>query len=269
VPRDAPSPVGGIKPPIFHACGTNRDQNQLFRRKIGPMTPRQLNRICHMAAELAGLPAWVAPHTLRHSFATHLLEQHIDIRVIQLLLGHAKLDTTARYTQVATNIIRVVSRSFDKFFNFGEGHGRPIDWKTARVMEKLDGSLMVMFHHDGDWRVQSNGLPDTNGTIGANRVTLESLFWSTFRDLGYAVPTTGNEALCFAFELTSPHNEVVVRHRSAGLHLIGVRNRETQAELHVADCATHGYAMVRSFPLSDIADIKKTFLTMNPLAQEG
>jgi site-specific recombinase XerD len=84
------------------------------RDKIGPMTPRQLNRICHMAAELAGLPAWVAPHTLRHSFATHLLEQHVDIRVIQVLLGHAKLDTTARYTQVATNIIREVMSPLDR-----------------------------------------------------------------------------------------------------------------------------------------------------------
>lgn len=56
------------------------------RDKIGPMTPRQLNRICHMAAELAGLPSWIAPHTLRHSFATHLLEQNIDVRVIQVLL---------------------------------------------------------------------------------------------------------------------------------------------------------------------------------------
>jgi len=84
------------------------------RDKIGPMTPRQLNRICHMAAELAGLPAWIAPHTLRHSFATHLLEQNIDVRVIQVLLGHAKLDTTARYTQVATNIIRQVMSPLDR-----------------------------------------------------------------------------------------------------------------------------------------------------------
>ena len=84
------------------------------RDKIGPMTPRQLNRICHMAAELAGLPSWVAPHTLRHSFATHLLEQHIDVRIIQVLLGHAKLDTTARYTQVATNIIREVMSPLDR-----------------------------------------------------------------------------------------------------------------------------------------------------------
>jgi RNA ligase len=163
----------------------------------------------------------------------------------------------------------VVSRSFDKFFNFGEGHGRPVDWKTARVMEKLDGSLMVMFHHDGDWRVQSSGLPDANGTIGADRVTLESLFWSTFRTLGYSLPKSGNEDHCFAFELTSVHNEVVVRQRDAGLHLIGVRNRETQVELNLVDCAAYGYAIVRSFPLGNIAEIKNSFLTMNPLAQEG
>src|SRR6202163_3376249 len=59
------------------------------RDRINPMTTRQLNRVCHMAAERAGLPNWVAPHTLRHSFATHLLEQNIDIRVIQVLLGRA------------------------------------------------------------------------------------------------------------------------------------------------------------------------------------
>lgn len=84
------------------------------RDKIGPMTTRQLNRICHMAAELAGLFKWIAPHTLRHSFATHLLEQNIDVRVIQVLLGHSKLETTARYTQVATNIIRKVMSPLDR-----------------------------------------------------------------------------------------------------------------------------------------------------------
>src|SRR6201998_3987226 len=84
------------------------------RDRINPMTTRQLNRACHMAAERAGLPNWVAPHTLRHSFATHLLEQNIDIRVIQVLLGHAKLDTTRAYTQVATNLIREVISPLDR-----------------------------------------------------------------------------------------------------------------------------------------------------------
>jgi len=68
------------------------------RDRVNPMTTRQLNRACHMAAELAGLPNWVTPHTLRHSFATHLLEQEYDIRVIQVLLGHSKLDYVPRRT---------------------------------------------------------------------------------------------------------------------------------------------------------------------------
>ena len=78
------------------------------------MTTRQLNRVCHMAAELASLPKWVAPHTLRHSFATHLLEQNVDIRVIQVLLGHAKLETTALYTRVAVNTIRDIKSPLER-----------------------------------------------------------------------------------------------------------------------------------------------------------
>jgi integrase/recombinase XerD len=95
------------------------------RDKIGPMTTRQLNRICHMAAELAGLPRWVSPHTLRHSFATHLLEQNIDVRIIQVLLGHSKLETTARYTQVAVNVIREVMSPLDRLTPLRPKDGKP------------------------------------------------------------------------------------------------------------------------------------------------
>jgi len=78
------------------------------------LTPRQLNRAVHVAAHMAGIRKRVTPHTLRHSFATHLLEQNVDIRVIQTLLGHAKLDTTALYTRVATNTIRAVTSPLDR-----------------------------------------------------------------------------------------------------------------------------------------------------------
>src|SRR5216684_4167027 len=87
-----------------------RPQGWLFpgRDPVQPLTTRQLNRACHAAAQVAGIDKRVSLHTLRHSFATHLLEQKVDIRVIQVLLGHKKLDTTALYSQVATRTIREV-----------------------------------------------------------------------------------------------------------------------------------------------------------------
>ncbi len=73
-----------------------------------PITTRQLNRAVHLAATAAQIDKRVSLHTLRHSFATHLLEQKVDIRVIQVLLGHKKIETTVLYTQVATEILREV-----------------------------------------------------------------------------------------------------------------------------------------------------------------
>ena len=100
-----------------------RPEGWLFpgRDPLLPLTTRQLNRVCHMAAEAAGLGSWVTPHTLRHSFATHLLESNIDVRVIQVALGHAKLDTTARYTHVAVNMLRTVMSPLERLMLPKEG----------------------------------------------------------------------------------------------------------------------------------------------------
>jgi integrase/recombinase XerD len=80
---------------------------------INPLSTRQLNRAIHAAADLARIDKRVSMHILRHSFATHLLEQKVDIRVIQTLLGHKRLDTTAMYAQVATDLLREVISPLD------------------------------------------------------------------------------------------------------------------------------------------------------------
>ncbi len=95
---------------VAHAQGKMLPNGWLFPglNPIDPLSTRQLNRAIHAAAEAAQIDKRVSMHTLRHSFATHLLEQKVDIRVIQVLLGHKKLETTAIYTHVAIEILREV-----------------------------------------------------------------------------------------------------------------------------------------------------------------
>jgi site-specific recombinase XerD len=99
----------------FDAHTTPVQERWLFPgRKPGqPMTTRQLNRLFHEAADGAGIRKKVCLHTLRHSFATHLLERGADIRIIQAILGHDKLETTARYTRVATDMIANIKSPLD------------------------------------------------------------------------------------------------------------------------------------------------------------
>jgi len=101
--------------PTRYDAGVPQEQRWLFPgRKPGkPMTTRQLNRLFHETADAAGIKKAVTLHALRHSFATHLLERGTDIRIIQTLLGHEKLDTTARYTRVATGMISAIESPLD------------------------------------------------------------------------------------------------------------------------------------------------------------
>lgn len=99
-----------------HARSKMRPEGWLFPG-INPsrhLSTRQLNKACHQAAEAAGLDQRIAMHTLRHSFATHLLENKVDIRLIQVLMGHKKLNTTARYSHVATRTLGDVTSPLDQ-----------------------------------------------------------------------------------------------------------------------------------------------------------
>jgi integrase/recombinase XerD len=103
--------------PSRHDAGVAPEQRWLFpgrNDRLGlPVTTRQFGRLFKEAAKAAGLRKTLSLHTLRHSFATHLLERGTDIRLIQALLGHDKLETTARYTRVATGIIAKIESPLD------------------------------------------------------------------------------------------------------------------------------------------------------------
>lgn len=111
----------GRKQGVMHADGW------LFpgMHYLKPLSTRQLHRIVVDAAEAAGIKKRVGPHTLRHSFATHLLEDGVDIRIIQALLGHANLETTAFYTTVATRTVRAVISPLDKLTTLLEAQVAP------------------------------------------------------------------------------------------------------------------------------------------------
>ncbi len=98
------------------AAGKRLPGGWLFpgRNPANPLSTRQLNHACHRAAQAASLEKRVSMHTLRHSFATHLLENKVDIRVIQVLLGHRKLETTARYSHVATHTLSEVTSPLEQ-----------------------------------------------------------------------------------------------------------------------------------------------------------
>jgi site-specific recombinase XerD len=103
---------------VARAQGKMPDGGWLFPglNPFNPLSTRQMERAIHAAADAAQIDKRVSMHTLRHSFATHLLEAKVDIRVIQVLLGHKKLETTALYAQVATDILREVVSPLEQLY---------------------------------------------------------------------------------------------------------------------------------------------------------
>ena len=102
--------------PTRHDVGLRREHLWLFPGygDDRPITTRQFGRLFQEALAAAGIRKAVTLHSMRHSFATHMLEHGTDIRLIQALLGHHKLDSTARYTRVATGMIAKVESPLDR-----------------------------------------------------------------------------------------------------------------------------------------------------------
>jgi hypothetical protein len=169
---------------------------------------------------------------------------------------------------------RVVSRAFDKFFNHGEGLAATLDWSTARVQEKVDGSLCVLYWYADAWHVATTGTPDASGPVERRDLTFARLFWQTFGEA--PDPTFGGwckpGSYCLYFEICTPYNRIVVVHDEPRLIVLGARNLHTQQEVPATVAAAmlgHRHEPVREYPLDSMAGILASFDTIRPLEQEG
>src|SRR5687768_8914316 len=164
---------------------------------------------------------------------------------------------------------RVVCRAYDKFFNIGEPNAAAVDWGTARVYEKLDGSLMTLYRYRDDWHVASSRLPDAAGAAHESGVTFAELFRRTWSQLGYVVPPADLGGLCFMFELISPENRIIVSHDRPRIVLHGVRDLGTMREAEPEPVArAHGWECVASLPLTCADECLDAAKTLNPLRGE-
>lgn len=172
---------------------------------------------------------------------------------------------------------KVISRAFGKFFNHGEVLAAPINWSTARVQEKVDGSLCTLYHYKDEWHVATTGTPDASGEMHLSGKTFAQMFFELLdqHHLRYEpIDEYGWTRYCFYFELTSQFNRVVVQHKEPSLTLLGARNLDTDRELSLTEAVEildleFPVKVVKDFPLSSFDDIIATFGTMDPLVQEG
>jgi len=161
----------------------------------------------------------------------------------------------------------IVCRAFNKFHNYGEELAAMIDWGTAKVQEKLDGSLMQMFYFAGEWRVASSGTPDAGGNVNGFDFTFAELFWRVWNEMGYKTDQL-TKGWTYAFELMTPYNKIVVQHKGNSLVLIGARNLADNHEHYVGDIPIN----VRKVQTHDLKDINQILLALpdlDPLKSEG
>jgi hypothetical protein len=164
----------------------------------------------------------------------------------------------------------VVSYPYNKFFNHGEDKAHPIDWDTAKVFEKVDGSLMTLYFWDGEWRVASSGSPDAGGEVYGTNLFFKGLFWKVWNDLGYELPSDNEQGMCFMFELCSNYNKIVVQHPKPRLVFHGARKLDTFQEMKPEGIAhAHQWEVVNSYPLQTLDEILATCDAIKPHEGEG
>lgn len=161
-----------------------------------------------------------------------------------------------------------VAYPYMKFFNLGEGHAAKIDWDTAQVFEKLDGSIITLYFYNNTWHISTSGVPDASAPLNDTGVTFADMFWKVWQRLGYSLP---NETqYCYMFELMTPFNRVVVQHSKSNIVLHGVRDMSTLKEYNPNFFAQkNNWECVKVFHLNNFDAVVNAANVLNPVESEG
>jgi len=157
---------------------------------------------------------------------------------------------------------KIVALPYFRFYNHGEKYAASLDWSTTKVLEKLDGSLIILYYHDDEWNFASSGTPDAYGLI--------DLIQKVWSQLGYNYPNVEDQDKTFMFELCSPENKIVVNYETDRLVLHGVRSIITHQEYHPDEFALkYSYELIQSYDLNSFEDAHSHVLQLNPNKSEG
>ena len=164
---------------------------------------------------------------------------------------------------------KIICYTYDKFFNHGEGHAAKIDWTTARVYEKADGSLCQLFRYNNEWLIATSGTPDASGNVNDYGFNFAELFWKVWNELGYKLPDECDNNKCYAFELLTPYNRIVVQHKSNKLILHGARDLLNLKELNpVIEAHYNKWECIRSYPITSLDEAVEKANKFDPLDPE-
>lgn len=171
----------------------------------------------------------------------------------------------------STDDWNIISYPYDKFFNYGEGHAAQINWETATVYEKLDGSAMSIYWYNNEWHVASSGSPDASGRVHSSKITFADLFWQVWEEKGYQLPTkTKTNRYCYVFELMTPFNRVITQHSTNKLVLHGGRHLNSLGEITPEPiAAVFGWDCVQTYSLSTWEEIVEAAKALDPMNAEG
>ncbi len=230
--------------------------------------------VSHVAQLITQQPDWL--DVLTNDFKIHVVrdEDLVSLKYNQIESPMAEpIVQECRGMVVDTTHGKILAHPYNKFWNHGEHLAAPIDWGTARVQDKADGSLMILYWHNDAWQVASSGTPRAGGTFGDTGETFRDAFWRTFDALGMKRPGSHVRNFTFMFEFCDAPNRIVVRHERPRIILHGARDLRSGQEFsggalqYIAE--TCNWEQIAEFPIASIDECLAAAEKLDPIAAEG